>query len=264
MFLFLYHAIHAELRAWPRRKWHYGRRLAYVGLMALVVFWGYGHGLINQAGAKGILLLQDLGVLVLTLSLFTAPMSVASRLQLERREQTLGLLLLTGVGTGEYLCSRLVSAMAAMLVSLLSVLPLLLLAASMGGVTIGQWLASGTLLAGVMVSASALGLFLCTWLQRDRWLYLAILLALLFWQVGLPLLSFIGATQMPWVSHFKSSSVILVFLAILRDPEQQWLPLLLPYLAWTVGWVLLFLSLGALRLRPWALREPQSPRQRRS
>ena len=166
----------------------------------------------------------------------------------ERREGTLGLLLVTRLRALDVLVGKLVSAGATGLCALMAVLPLLMLPVLAGGVTGGETLRKGLVLPATLFLALAAGLLASAggreWAKSAQsalvlvasLVLVPLLLELLFWgapaRTGVGLLSPLGTLFVAEDVFYRAS------------PTAYWTSLLLVL---GVGWVLL---LGAgLRLR---------------
>jgi hypothetical protein len=105
-----------------------------------------------------------------------APQLTAGLFSKERREQTLGLLFLSGLSAGEVFLSKLVSAVAIAFTDLLAIFPMLALPFLMGGVSFEVFLATITCLPNLLLFALTVSLLASVLTEDDG---AAVLLSLL-------------------------------------------------------------------------------------
>lgn len=152
--------VERELRVAARRRGTHRARWVAVALGAALWLWLLW---LSALGFWSPRLGQDwfgvLAWLLLAAGLLDGARRTADALSQERREGTLGLLLLTRLGGGEIVLGKLVAAAAGTLSCLLAALPALALCLTLGGVTRGEFWRVALALGGVILVALSAGLF---------------------------------------------------------------------------------------------------------
>lgn len=147
-----------ELLSRSRRGYFYSGRVVFVLLTsavllaALVVARGTG------ATTLGLVLLHPVFLLILVAACFAAPWTTAPTVAREREDRTLGLLLLSDVKPWQLVLANLVSPTFSAFMLLLSAAPVLILCTALGGVSAGQVLRAGAVVAAAAFWGTSLGL----------------------------------------------------------------------------------------------------------
>jgi hypothetical protein len=245
--------IERELRVALRKQQPVRRRLKVAGLAALgtMIFVAMAQLTGGRQASRQLHLIFCLAGFYTVLR---APQLTAGLLAKERREQTLGLLFLSGLSSGEVFLSKLVSAAAIAFTDLLAIFPMLALPFLLGGISFDVFLATIACLPTLLLFALTVSLLASVLTDDDgAAVLLASALALIF--CALPLAaylaqaSFAGSTPSRWwllLGPGYGPWMIVTRVAKGIGPD-FWKNLLL-----TLGWSLLCLASAGFRLtRLW-------------
>jgi ABC-type transport system involved in multi-copper enzyme maturation permease subunit len=165
-----------ELRATARRKRSYLLRVAYLGLLLLVLLWVWaiegarsGGGLAAQAqsqAAMGALFFFTFSVFTVTAMAAVGPVLTCTAVGSERLAKTLPVLLMTPISAWQIAAGKLFSRALIALTLLGLSLPVLAVVRLLGGVELWEMGAVLALSAATMLFTAALGLLLSTLMNR--------------------------------------------------------------------------------------------------
>lgn len=148
-----------DLAGMPRRRWFYLKRVALIGLGAAILLWGLGLTRWSYNQAIGLQIFMPLAFCAVLAMMLVAPATGSGAILREREERTLGLLFLSGVTSRQFLLGKLAVALFTSILTILSVLPLFMLAVSLGGVGASQVFAAFGLLLATVFLGACIGLF---------------------------------------------------------------------------------------------------------
>lgn len=157
-----------ELMGAPRRKHFYLKRTALVALGGVVILWGLWMARETRATTMGLQIFSTLAMAALVVISLVAGTNASAQITRERQERTLGLLFLSDISAGRFLLGKLLSSMFSTLMSLLSVVPMFILAVSLGGVMTSQVLGSFAILVATAFFTASLGLLAATLTSTER------------------------------------------------------------------------------------------------
>lgn len=190
--------IRRELGAMPRRRRFYLKRSALVLVGAIVLLFGLAAQRRSPSGAPGLTLFVSLSVTALvTMSLMAAGASCALLMR-EKEERTLGLVLLSDISCSRFLLGKLFIAVFAIVMALLSLLPLFLLVTTLGGVSAPQIMGTLAVLFGTLLLVACAGLFAGAVSQRETAAHGLLALFFVFMFVAPPL-----AVSIHWLVHLE-------------------------------------------------------------
>ena len=154
---FLLAILYKELVVLPRRRFFRWQRVALVAAGAGLLGWGLSEW--QGGGAPlGLLLFQYVGYLIIVAAAVGAPLVTGYSLYAEREGGVLPLVMLTDISPAVYLGGKLLATALRTGLMLLSLLPLVLLAVALGGVSAAQLLAGVALVAVTLLVGTAVGL----------------------------------------------------------------------------------------------------------
>jgi ABC-type Na+ efflux pump permease subunit len=166
-----------ELRSAARQKATYRTRwltaALFFGLLVWML-WAFG-GFTNRRAAP--LIFKVLSVLTFLYCLFIGTARTADCISAERREGTLGLLLLTNLNSAEIIGGKLCSSALASVYGLMAIFPILALPLLMGGITFGHFARTALALLNGILFALAAG-FLASVLCKRQFTAIAVALSL--------------------------------------------------------------------------------------
>jgi len=175
----------------PRRVWFFAARTIFVtGLFGLVLTsWQLlvGAQRVENLGDLawfGAAVLQILAPLQLAVAMPFSALLVASAVALEKDRKTLDLLLLTNLSSAELVLGKLLAGMLTVVTIVLSALPLFLLVALLGGVSIGQIVRIEAVTLASVLAAGSLGSTIALWREKTFQAVAMTALVLVFWLVG--------------------------------------------------------------------------------
>ena len=147
-----------DLASLPRRKRFYLKRAAVIMVGGLALMWGLWMTRGSQDSTIGLVLFSSLTmtslVALLIISITTACWSVVR----EREERTLGLLVLSDISTRGFVCGKAGTSLFSTTMTILSILPLFILAISLGGISIMQVLTAFGILLSTIFLGTGIGL----------------------------------------------------------------------------------------------------------
>jgi ABC-type transport system involved in multi-copper enzyme maturation permease subunit len=152
----------------PRRRHFYLKRSALVATSGLVMLFGLWMARETRATTMGLQIFSTLSMVALLVITLVAGTNAAALIARERQERTLGLLFLSDISAGRFLLGKLLASMFSTLMALLSVVPMFILAVSLGGVMTAQILASFAILSATAFFAASLGLLAATLTSNER------------------------------------------------------------------------------------------------
>jgi hypothetical protein len=186
--LFVGPVFHREVAIAPRRLRIYLARTTYVAGLLLLVFTAWmvlcGSQNVSDIGDLarfGAILFQLLAPLQLAWAVFFSAMLAAASVAQEKDRKTLLLLLLTRLTNSELVLGKLFASMLSVLVMLLAALPLFIMLAMLGGVSLGQ---IGRVFAVTLASALAcgsLGSLIALWREKTFQALALTVLAIVLW-----------------------------------------------------------------------------------
>ena len=224
-----------ELRALARRPSVYGMRGTFLGLPALA----WALALLIWGGEDGTPILMTTSLVAMLLFGFGGALAVSDAISAERRQQTLGLLLLTPLRPGQVLLGKLASSGLQFALCLLAVFPVMALSLLSGGVTGAEVLRQcGNLLAVVFLGMGVglLGSALCREAKASAGLgfFLMLLVVLAPSCAGIAVVSAMGGFSPSPILGVLLGPAFLAITALEEEVRRQtiWL------YVWNVGGVL--------------------------
>ncbi|MFT5240627.1 MAG: ABC-type transport system involved in multi-copper enzyme maturation permease subunit [Candidatus Promineifilaceae bacterium] len=157
-----------ELKSAPRHKRFYLKRVSVVVLLAVVMALAANMGRGMGSTTVGLRLFSMLAFASLGGLSFIGMAGAVNLIVREKEERTLGLLLLTEVSGANIVWGKLFTALFGSTMILLSILPLILLAVSLGGVSIQQILIAIAVILSHSFLVGALGLLAASVTRSDR------------------------------------------------------------------------------------------------
>lgn len=157
-----------ELATLPRQKRFYLKRSGLVLLGAVILLWALGMQNQSDATASGLMLFSSLSMVTLCAACLMSVMSASSLIMREKEERTLGLLFLSDVSSTIFVLGKIFTSIFSMVMTMLSLLPLYMLAISLGGISAAQILAAFSVLLGVLFLGSCVGVFGATVAENER------------------------------------------------------------------------------------------------
>lgn len=225
-----------ELRALARRPSAYGMRGAFLGLPALA----WALALLIWGGEDGVPILMTTSLVAMLLVGFGGALAVSDAISAERRQQTLGLLLLTPLRPGQVLLGKLASSGLQFALCLLAVFPVMALSLLSGGVTGAEVLRQCGNLLAVVFLGMGVGLFgsaLCREAKASAGLgfFLMLLIVLAPACAGVAVVSAVGGFSPPPILGVLLGPAFLAITALEEEVRRQtiWL------YVWNVGGVLM-------------------------
>ncbi len=179
--------IRRELLGLPRRRWFYPQRLLFVGLGTLVLFITVWANRLQVSSALGLLLFSSLAYSMILIIWFFGPAAAAHAMRDELESRSLEILALSDVSLFNALMGRFSSALGGVLMTLLSLLPLLMLCLSFGGISFAQLAWALAVLLANLLAAVSFGI-LCALLAGSRRGMRGLISAGLIAYLGLPML----------------------------------------------------------------------------
>jgi ABC-type transport system involved in multi-copper enzyme maturation permease subunit len=178
-----------ELRTLPRRPQHYLLRVAYLGLLWVLVMTAWQavvgwerSATLGDAAWFGLTVFKLLTTVQLIFLIFFAALSAASAITLEKDRRTFVLLLLTDLRNHEIVLGKLVGSLLQIFLFLAGTAPILMLLLLLGGVAPSQVVRAYAILAGTAVAAGSLGSLVALWRDKTfQTLALTVLLLVLYY-----------------------------------------------------------------------------------
>lgn len=204
-----------------RRRLFYWKRTALVLLCGLIILFGFLIGAASRTSTVGLAIFMPVSFVTLVAMVFIAPNLALACVVREKTDRTLGLLFLTDITGWQFVLGKLLTGMFSTVLLLLSVLPLFLLVASLGGVSPGQILSAFSILLGAILLGSSQGIFAGCVMRTERgsekllgWVWL---LYWIFLPMGLGIISGIWSIHFDWSAW--PGSMISPFLAMTNLSE---------------------------------------------
>jgi ABC-type transport system involved in multi-copper enzyme maturation permease subunit len=157
-----------HLRRYPRRRFFYVARVGFVAVVG-----GSLLGIILVASpyssaALGLTCFSTIAMLLLIVACLLTPASLAPTVAEEKEDRTLESLFLTDARPWEILIGKITSALLPILLVILAGVPLLLIAAGMGGIWVDQIWRGLALIGTVAFAGAGLGIFISTLSTNPR------------------------------------------------------------------------------------------------
>lgn len=157
-----------ELVCAPRRRFFYLQRSALVVLAGVFIFFGLLMATQASSTTQGLEIFMMLSVVTLAGLCPFAAYSAASMILREKEERTLGLLFLSDITPWQFVLSKLLTCLFTLTLAILSVLPVFMLAVSLGGVGADQILTAFALLLSAVFMVSCAGLFAAACMRNEQ------------------------------------------------------------------------------------------------
>ena len=175
----------------PRRAWFYAAPTLFVAALFGIVLTSWqlliGSQRVENLGDLawfGATVTQILAPLQLAVAMPFSALLVASAVALEKDRKTLELLLMTNLSNSELVLGKLLAGMLTVVMVVVAAVPLMMLVALMGGVSIGQILRiEGVTLASALVAGS-LGSTIALWREKTFQALAMTALVIVLWFVG--------------------------------------------------------------------------------
>jgi ABC-type transport system involved in multi-copper enzyme maturation permease subunit len=203
-----------ELVARPRRRRFYLKRSAFVALGGIVILWGIWIAHRTQTTTVGLMIFTSLTMSTLAAMCLISVATASSSIMQEKEERTLGLLFLTDISSWGFVFGKLFTSMFATLMTILSALPMFMLAVSLGGVSGGQILASFAVLVSTIFMGTCLGLFVSSAANTERVMNGLLGLICIGYFVLLPVVVSMGFVTKGHIPPEELMSVISPFVAM--------------------------------------------------
>lgn len=180
----------------PRRVWFFAARTVFVAALFGIILTAWqllvGSQRVENLGDLawfGAAVTQILAPLQLAVAMPFSALLVASAVSLEKDRKTLELLLMTNLSNSELVLGKLLSGMLTVVMVVVAALPLLMLVALLGGVSIGQILRIEVVTLASALAAGSLGSTIALWREKTFQALAMTALALVLWLVVLELVS---------------------------------------------------------------------------
>ncbi len=191
--MFFFPVIWKDVWLKPNRSRFHVKRQMFVALFALIVLVGFIIALDNLSTTIGIRLFHSLYVSMVLVSCPLAAFMAGLSIVQERRSASLLLLLLTSVTPRRYLLEKWGSALFTQTFMILSILPLLLLATTLGGISLIQILVGLWVMLSLSLLSGALGLLAaCYGMDEKRFFIATIFFIALFFILPASLVVWFG------------------------------------------------------------------------
>jgi ABC-type Na+ efflux pump permease subunit len=252
-----------ELATVPRRKGHFGSRVALLGLFTIlgVTTWqatvGFDrYATLGETARFGALVFQLTIAVQMVLLVFFAALSAASAVSQEKDRRTFILLLITDMRDYEIVLGKLVGALLPITALLLISVPALCLYLFLGGIDPAQVLQATAVLLATSYAAGSLGGLVALWRERT---FQALALSVLFLMLYLGLaqaLPVVGARFAPdfdWRTAQAWVDPVAAVRAVLDQPPEGFtgLPPAYGFTLVMIGWCVAANGLGIWKLRKW-------------
>ncbi len=258
-----------EVMIAPRRTRIYIARSAYAAALLLLICTAWlvltGTQIVRDvsdlAQFAGLVFQQVLAPLQLALAVFFSAMLAASAVAQEKDRRTFVLLLLTNLSNQELVLGKLLASLLHVLVMFAAGLPVFMLLALLGGISVGQIARTAAVTAASILVCGSLGSTLALWREKTFQALALFVLILVLWlalgemlaagllgaaPVGLP--AHVWATAVsPWQAILEASRPYTQSI-----PGLEWLgsPIYL-YLLVTAALAVLLNGLAVVRVRAW-------------
>lgn len=175
--------IERELRVASRKKATYANRAApglLLGIVCGMALFAYSRSPFPPDGAELFAVLQ---VILFCVIWLTVPLAAADCLSLEKRDDTLGLLLLTPLRPAEVVISKMFTAFWEGGMMVLAALPMLAISFLLGGVTAVDWLSSVISILTALIGAVTVGVVASSLCERRgrAWLVVLVIGVIFLW-----------------------------------------------------------------------------------
>lgn len=191
-----------ELLARPRRGWFHLKRMAVVAFGGIIVLMGLFSANAAMGSPSGLVVFSWLAVAALVAICPIGLVAAGSSIMSEKEDRTIGLLFLSDITLGQFAAGKLLVSLFAVTVSLLSLVPMLMLAMSLGGIGAGQILASLAIIVCTAFLAVSVGLFAGAVTSSEKRMHsLLALLGLMMFVLPPPffaLLHELPRVRLPW------------------------------------------------------------------
>ena len=155
----VFNILRRDLCGMPRRKRFYLKRVSLVALGGALLLWGLNMTRWSYNQAVGLEIFMPLAFCATLGMMLVAPATGSGVILREREERTLGLLFLSGLTSWEFLLGKLAVALFSSTLTILSVMPLFMLAVSLGGVAASQVVAAFVILLAAVFIGTCIGIF---------------------------------------------------------------------------------------------------------
>ncbi len=266
-----------ELVTAPRRTRFFLARAVYVaGLLILIsTAWGLFTGTqdvrnVGDSARFGAAIFQILSVLQLTLAVFFSALLAAGAVAQEKDRRTLILLLLTHLSNSELVLGKLLASLLAVMLMAAAAVPLFLLVALFGGVSLEQIARVFLVTLGSILAAGSLGSTIALWREKTFLSLALTTLVLFFWLAVWGLIGagavgvvWSGISAASWAAAFSPLNAVLEA-ARPALPGEAALPMFgSPVYAFLAVSIVLTLALNLLaiaRVRVWNPTREARPR----
>ena len=253
-----------ELTTVPRRKGHFGSRVALLALFTIlgVTTWQATVGFdrfatLGETARFGSLLFQLTVAVQMVLLVFFAALSAASAVSQEKDRRTFVLLLITDMRDYEIVLGKLVGALLPITVMLLVSVPALCLYLFLGGIDPSQVLQAAAVLFATAYAAGSLGGLVALWRERTfQSLALSVLFLMLYLGVA-QAVPVVGARFAPELADWRTVQAWLdpvAAVGAVLDPPPEGVTGLPPAYGFTLvmlGWCVVANGIGIWKLRKW-------------
>jgi ABC-type transport system involved in multi-copper enzyme maturation permease subunit len=152
-----------ELATLPRQKRFYLKRASLVVLGSVILLWALGMESQSSGGMPaGLVIFSSLAMSTLFAVCLMSLMQSSALIMREKEERTLGLLFLSEISSVLFVVGKIATSMFSMVITIFSLLPLYMLAISLGGISAVQVVVAFAILLGVMFLGSCAGVFAAT------------------------------------------------------------------------------------------------------
>lgn len=157
-----------ELMAGPRRKRFYLKRSVFVALGGIVILWGLWMSGATQSTTAGLQVFMSLAMSTLAAMCIISTVTASAAIMREKEERTIGLLFLSEISSRRFIVGKFFTALVSTAMTILSVLPMFMLAVSLGGVSAQQILTAFAVIVSVVLFGTCLGLFVASAVNTEK------------------------------------------------------------------------------------------------
>ena len=211
--------IKRELFRRMRQKRFYLRRMAFVLVAGSLVILGFLSSSRLGTTTSGLQIFNRVSTLLLIAACFAAPWGAAPVMAREQEDGSLGLVFLTDMRPWEIVVGKLVPAILAMVIAIMSGVPLLILCVTLGGVSASQICMGTALLLAAVFLGSCLGLGISAASCSGKRALIAAIVGSIALFVGLPAAierwadlsrnPFVDGVILPAVSPFRALDLVV-------------------------------------------------------
>ncbi|HEY2785268.1 MAG TPA: ABC transporter permease subunit [Fimbriiglobus sp.] len=244
-----------ELVTVPRRKSHFGVRVAQLGLLTIlgVTAWQAMVGFdrdatLGETARFGTMLFQVVVFVQLLLLVFFAALTAAGAVSQEKDRRTFILLLITDMRDYEIVLGKLLGALLPITVLMLTAIPFLALLLLLGGIDPPQVLQAGAVVLASAYAAGSLGGLIALWRDKTfQALALSTLLLVLYECLVVGLGSLGGESLRTYLDP------VAAMRSVLQPPPGGWtgLPPAYGFALAMLGWCVVLNGVGLWGLRRW-------------